>query len=95
MAGDHAGGRKVDRLLAGATLAVDGDTRDGLRPARRQRRGARDVEGLLAGLRHATPDHVVDQRGVDARFLDESVEHLRGQVGGVDAGQAAIPFADR
>ncbi len=95
MTGDHAGGGEVDRLLAGPTLTVDGDTGNRLRPAGGQQRGARDVEGLLTGLHDASPDHVVDDLRVDAGLLDESVEHLSGQVGGVDAGQPAVAFADR
>ena len=95
MAGDHAGGGEVNRLLAGPTLTVDGDTGNGLRPAGGQQRGAPDVEGLLAGLHDASPNHVVDDLGVDAGLLDESVEDLRGQVGGVYAGQPTVALADR
>jgi hypothetical protein len=95
VAGDHAGGGEMNRLLTGSALPVDGDTGHGLRPARRQHRGARNVDGLLAGLRHAAPDHVVDERRIDPCLLDQTVEHLRGQVGGMHAGQAAVALADR
>ena len=95
MTGDHAGGGEVDRLLAGSTLTVDGDTGHGFWPAGGQQRSARDVKGLLAGLHDASPDDVVDDLRVDAGLLDESVEHLRGQVGRVYAGQPAVASADR
>ena len=95
MAGDHTRGGEVDRLLTGPALTVDGDTGNGLRPAGGQQRGAPDVERLLAGLHDASPNHVVDDLGIDAGLLNESVENLRGQVGGVHAGQPTIALADR
>ena len=60
-----------------------------------QQGGAADVERLLAGLHHAAPDDVVDDLGVDAGALDQLVEDLRRQVGGVHAGQSAVALADR
>ena len=93
--GHHTGGGEVHRLLARSALAVDGHAGHGLRPARREHRGAGDVERLLAGLHDAAPDDVVDERRVDARPLDEPVEHLRRQLAGMHAGQAAVALADR
>ena len=95
MPGDHAGGGEVYRLLARPALTVDGHTGDGLRPAGGQHRGAGDVEGLFAGLHDAAPDDVVDDLRVDAGLVDQSVEHLRGQVGRVHPGQPAVALADR
>ena len=85
----------MDRLLAGTALPVDGHTGHTLGPARRQQRGAADVEGLLAGLHDAAPDDVVDDAGVDAGPLGKAVEHLRGQFGGVYARKSAVALADR
>ena len=76
----------MHRLLAGATLAIDGDSGHGLRPTGGQDRGAGDVEGLFTGLHHATPDHVIDDLGVDAGPLRQTVEHLRRELSRVHAG---------
>jgi hypothetical protein len=75
--GDHAGSREVDGLLTRATLPVHGHAGHAFRPARRQHRGATDIECLLPGLHDAAPDHVVDDLGVDAGTLCQTVEHLR------------------
>ena len=85
----------MDGLLARPALAVDGHARYGLRPAGRQQRGAADVEGLFTGLHDAAPDDVVDDSGVDTGLVDQSVQHLRGQVGRVHPGQPAVALADR
>ncbi len=94
MSGNHAGGGEVNRLLAGSALPVDRHAGHGLRPPGGQQGSAADVHRLLAGLHDATPDHVVDEAGINAGLLDQSVEHLRGQVGGVDAGQASVALSD-
>ena len=94
VAGHHAGRGEVHRLLAGSALPVDGHAGNALRPARREHRGAGDVERLLAGLHDAAPDDVVDERRVDARALDEAVEHLRRQFAGMHARQPAVALAD-
>ncbi len=95
MPGHHTGSREVDRLLARTALAVDGHARDALGPARRQQRGAADVERLLARLHDAAPDDVVDDAGVDTGALGQAVENLGGQLGGVHARQTAVALADR
>ena len=66
-----------------------------LRPAGSQRGVAPDVDRLLAGLRHAAPDHVLDQRRVQPGPGDEGVQDVGRQVDRVLAGQAAAPPADR
>jgi hypothetical protein len=66
-----------------------------VRPAGRQQRGARNVKGLLASLHDASPDHIVNDLGVDSSLLDESVKNLRGQICGMYAGQPTVAFADR
>src|ERR1700758_2346326 len=95
MAGHDAGRGEVDGLLTGPALPVDGHARDALRPARRQHRGAADVERLLAGLHDAAPDDIVHDRGVDTGALAEAVEYLCRQLARVHPGQAAVALADR
>jgi len=95
LAGDDAGGGEVHRLLRGAALAVDRGAGDRLRPTCGKDRRARDVEGLLADLHHAAPDHVIDQHRVDAGALGEGLQDVRRDVGGVDARQASAPLAQR
>ena len=54
---------------------------------------AADVERLGADLHDAAHDHVVDQRGVEVVALDERLERLGGQVGGVPAGEGSVALA--
>ena len=65
--GHDALGGEVGRLLGGSALAVDGGADDFLGKAGRQSGVASDVETLLAGLRDAAHDHVLDQSRVDVR----------------------------
>ena len=95
MTGHHAGRGEVHRLLTRPALPVDGHAGDGLGPAGRQQRSTGDVEGLFAGLHDAAPDDVVDDLGIDPGLIDQTVEDLRGQLGGVHPGQAAVALADR
>src|SRR5205814_9685361 len=67
---DQVGG-EVDRLLAGAALAVDGRRRRGYRKLGRQPSGAADVDRLLADLADAAEDDVFDLFGLDPRPLDQ------------------------
>ena len=61
-----------------------------LRPARGEHGVAGDVDGLLADLRDAPPDHVVDEGGVEAGALGQRPQHVRRQVDRVDAGQRPL-----
>jgi hypothetical protein len=70
-AGDDALGGEVGRLLARAALPVDRGGRDRLGEPGGEHRVAGDVEGLLAGLRHAAADDVVDLARVDPGPLDQ------------------------
>ena len=81
---------QVVRLLARAALGVDRRAAglEGL--ARRQPGVARDVVRLLAGLRHAAADHLLDVGGIDARLLAEPELHLREQLPGVQAREIAL-----
>jgi hypothetical protein len=86
--------REVERLLAGTACAVDRGPGDALRPAGGEDRVAPDVAGLIADLRHASPDHVVDNLGTDTGAFQQFVEDDGGQVGGVHPGQptVALPY---
>ena len=95
MASYHSRGSEVHRLLAGSALAVDRHTGNALGPASRKHRGAGDIERLLAGLHDTAPDDVVDDPWVDACALGKAVEHLCGQLAGVNTRQSAVALADR
>ena len=43
----------------------------------------------------ATPHHVVDNLGGDPGARRERLEHMGGQIGGVDLGQGAAAASDR
>ena len=89
-AGHHAHRREVDRLEPGAAEAVEGDAGDLVGPARREHRVARDVGALLADLRDAADDDVVDVRRVDPRLLGETVERLGEQLLRMDVRERAL-----
>ena len=91
--GDQAGDQIVG-LLAAAALAVDRRRADVLRQAGDQPADAGDVVGLLAELRDAAADDLLDVTGVDAGLLDERLLHGAEQLGGVQAGQPSVPLAD-
>ena len=94
-AGHDALSGEVDRLLAGATEAIDRRPRDFDGEARDQNRGAADVHALLAGLGDA-PDHdVVDLRRIDAGTGDELAERQRQQIVRPDRAQGTAAAADR
>jgi hypothetical protein len=65
-----------------------------MRPSGGEDGAAGDVEGLLADLADAAPDHVVDVAGVgQARALGERVKHMGRQVDRVNSGQGTVPLA--
>ena len=84
---------KVQGLLRRAALAVDRGARHRQRQVGRQHRIARDVDGLLARLAHAAPDHVFDQRRVCAGARQQLVDDLARQVGRVPAAQTTVATA--
>ena len=55
---------------------------------RGQHRIAPDMERLLARLGDAAHDHVVDRGGIDPRPLGDRIEADRGEIDGMDAGEA-------
>ena len=54
---------------------------------------AADVDALLADLHDAAHDHVVDESGIEVVALDERLEHLGGQVGGMPAAELPVALA--
>src|SRR2546427_13252367 len=91
---DHALGREVERLLARAALAVDAGAADALGKPRRERRGPTDRYPLLADLRDAPHDDVLDLGPLDARPLDERRPRAgRGGHGGPGGGPPGPPAA--
>ncbi|EUA07574.1 hypothetical protein I546_5177 [Mycobacterium kansasii 732] len=93
LARHHRVHREVEGLLAGSASPVDGGARNALRPARSQDREASNIARLVADLGHAAPDHVVDDVWTDPGALQQFVEHDRGEVCGMDAGQPAVALA--
>ena len=85
----------VVRLLRGAALRINRRSGDRVRQAGRKPGVSRDVRRLLARLRHATADDLLDQLGLDAGALD----HLRLRVGEqlhrVQPRQLPVALADR
>ena len=92
--GDEAGGQVVG-LLRRAALRVDRRARDRVGQAGAQPRVAGDVRPLLAGLRHAAADHLLDERWIDAGPVDERAVDDAERLLGVHAGQEAAAPADR
>ena len=92
-AGDDALGPEVEGLLARAALAVDGGGRHRLGEPGGQDGAAADVERLLADLHDAAHDHVVDQGGVEVVALDEGLQGLGAEVGGVPVAELAVALA--
>src|SRR5680860_1087784 len=96
-AGDQRRG-EVDRLLGGATLAVDRRRRSLDRQAGLEPGVAADVDPLLAELLGAAGDHVAGLGRVDAGALEQLAVDLGQQVGGVDVLVVAlllVPAPDR
>ncbi len=90
--GDQVRG-EMDRLLAGAALAVDRGAGHFDREARLEDDVAADVRGLLADLRDVAEDDVSDLRGSTPALVDDLAQHLRAEGDGVGAGQHAVAAA--
>lgn len=86
-AGQDTLGGEVHGLLGGAALSVDGDAGDLLGQSGRQPAGAGDVTGLRSDGVEAAEDHVLDGRRVDSGPLDEGLDDMGAEVGGVDGGR--------
>ncbi len=88
--GDDALGGKVGGLLRRAALAVHGRGGHRLREPCGEHRVAADVEGLAAHLHDAAHDHIVDQSRIELVALNELLEDLAGEVGGVPARELSV-----
>ncbi len=95
VARDHRVTRADDRSEAGRAQPVDGDAADRVGKPREQRRHARDVAVVLAGLvRGAEPD-VLDLIRRDARTRDGFADDDRREIVGAHVGERAAVAADR
>ena len=90
----HALRGEVQRLLRRTALAVQRHAGHLLRQSGGQPAGPGDVAGLRPDHVDAAEDDVLDLRRVDARTLDERLEHMRAQVSGVRLGQTTVAAAD-
>ncbi len=91
----HRRGGEVERLLAAAALAVDAGAGDAFGQARRQDGIARDIARLLRELADAAHDDVLDQRRVGVSAVDERIQHLPREIGGMPPGQPSAAAASR
>ena len=82
-------------LLRAAALAVDRGRTHVFGQSGRQPGDPGDVVGLLAVLRDAATDDLLDRPGVDAGFLHQRPLSGTQQLGCVQTGQPAAPLADR
>ena len=82
-------------LLGAAALAVDRGRADVLGQARGQPADAGDVVGLLAVLRDAAADDLLDIAGINPGLVHHGLLHRAQQFGGVQAGQPSVALADR
>ena len=76
-------------------MALDRGGRDGFWEAGGQPRDPTDGVGLLAHLFHAADDDVVNRRGIDGGPFESLDDDVREELCGMDAGERAIPTADR
>ena len=92
--GDQPGDQSVG-LLAAAALTVHRHGADMLGQPGDEPADPGDVVGLLAVLRHAAADDLLDVAGVDAGLLHERLLRGAQQLGGVQSGQPSGSLADR
>ena len=88
-------GREVHGLLGRSALPIDRRARDVLGQARGQPRGAGDVAGLRADRVEAAHHHVVDGTRIDAGALDQRLERVAPEIGGMHLAETAAPLAHR
>ena len=94
-AGDHTLRGEVRGLLRRTALAVDRGADRRLGETGGERGVAADVEALVADLHHAAHDHVFDEGGIDVVAVDERLQHVGGEVDGVDVLQLAVAASER
>jgi hypothetical protein len=90
--------RTVERSLhRGSTLSVDRRGANGLGPACDEHRPAADVQRLLTDLGHASHLDVFDLSWIEADPIEESVQHLRGELVRADVRERAVstPIGER
>src|SRR5581483_4514318 len=93
-AGHHSLGGEVGGLLRGPALPVDRGRGNGLRQAGREPGVPADVQRLVADLRHAPGDVVMDRGGVDPGTLDQPRQTRCEQLHRVELGVGAASAAN-
>ena len=83
----------MKRLLGGPALAVNGRCGHGLGPTSREQSASSDVEGLLANLRDAPHDDVVDDARIELVALNKSFQRFRRKIHGVPVLQCAVALS--
>src|SRR5882724_6980743 len=94
-AGNHALRGKMNGLLAGAALAINGSAGNRFREAGGEHRVASDVSCLLADLHYAAGNHVVDARGIKLVARDEAFEREAQEIDRMPGFQHAVAPAER
>ena len=84
----HGLGGEVHGLLGRAALTVDRRAGNVLRQARREPARAGDAASLRPDRIDVAEHDVVDRARVDARAIDEGLDAVRAEVGGMDGGEA-------
>ena len=92
--GDQAGNQMIC-LLGATALAVDRGGADLFGETGGQPGDPGDVIGLLAVLRHATADHLLDGCGIDSGLVDQSLLHPTQNFRRVQSGKPATALSDR
>ena len=85
----------MQRLLRRTALAVNRHARNVFGHTSHQPSGATNVACLTAKGITATPDHVVDEVGIDAGTLDQRADRVRSKIGRMKLGKAALLAANR
>ena len=86
---------EIDGIEPRTAQTVDRRAGHAVRQAGQQRRHARDVAIVLAGLVGAAEEDVIDRGPIDARVaLHERMQRDRAEIVGADAGERAAVAAD-
>ena len=83
-----------ERLKAAGAVAMDGHGGNVLGNSRTQRDDARDVRGI-GGLRDATEDHFVNERGIESGALEKIRHGDAAQLHRVEPGEVGAGLAER
>lgn len=91
----HALRGKVNCLLRGSALAVDGNGRNLFGKPRSEPRGPGHVARLWTHRVYTPEDHIVDERRVETATFDDRAKYMRAEVRGMDFAQGTVLASDR